>query len=119
MRFRHQNIDFEWTRDGSASPTTVLMSHGLSGIPTGYDEVVDDLVDDADVFRIDLRGHGRSGHAAGTYTVPYYTDDVIAFLEAVIAEPVVIIGHSLGGVIAHHIAATRPDLVNAVLCEDP
>jgi len=119
MRFTHQGIDFEWTRDGSATSKTVLMLHGLSGISTGYDEVVEDLADDADVFRIDLRGHGRSGHAAGTYTVPYYTDDVIAFLEAVIAEPVVIIGHSLGGVIAHHIAATRPDLVSAVLCEDP
>lgn len=119
MRFSHQNIDFEWTRDGSASATTVLMLHGLSGISTGYDEVVDDLVDDADVFRIDLRGHGRSGHAAGTYAVPYYTGDVVSFIEEVIGEPVVLVGHSLGGVIAHHIAAARPDLVRAVLCEDP
>jgi pimeloyl-ACP methyl ester carboxylesterase len=31
----------------------------------------------------------------------------------------VLVGHSLGGVIAHHIAATRPDLVRAALCEDP
>jgi pimeloyl-ACP methyl ester carboxylesterase len=31
----------------------------------------------------------------------------------------VLVGHSLGGVIAHHISATRPDLVRAVLCEDP
>ena len=119
MRFSHQNIDFEWSRDGSPSATTVLMLHGLSGISTGYDEVVDDLGDDADVFRIDLRGHGRSGHSAGTYSVPYYTSDVIAFMEEVIAEPVVLVGHSLGGVIAHHIAATRPDLVRSVLCEDP
>lgn len=119
MRFSHQSIDFEWSRDGSPGATTVLMLHGLSGISTGYDEVVDDLADDADVFRIDLRGHGRSGHAAGTYSVPYYTGDVIAFMEEVIAEPVVLVGHSLGGVIAHHISATRPDLVRAVLCEDP
>jgi len=119
MRFRHQNVDLEWTRDGSSSATTVLMLHGLSGISTGYDEVVDDLGDDADVFRIDLRGHGRSGHVADTYSVPYYTDDVVSFIEEVIGKPVVLIGHSLGGVIAHHIAATRPDLVRAVLCEDP
>ena len=119
MRFIHQNIDFEWTRDGSSSAKTVLMLHGLSGISTGYDEVVDDLADDADLFRIDLRGHGRSGHAAGTYSVPFYAGDVIAFMEEVIAEPVVLVGHSLGGVIAHHISATRPDLVRAVLCEDP
>ncbi|HEX3087049.1 MAG TPA: alpha/beta hydrolase [Ilumatobacteraceae bacterium] len=95
------------------------MLHGLSGISTGYDEVVGDLGDGADVFRIDLRGHGRSDHAPGTYSVPFYSDDVIAFIEEVIAEPVVLVGHSLGGVITHHITATRPDLVRSALCEDP
>jgi pimeloyl-ACP methyl ester carboxylesterase len=119
MRFNQRNIGFEWTRDGSPRATTVLMLHGLSGISTGYDEVVDDLGDSADVFRIDLRGHGRSDHAPGTYSVPFYSDDVIAFIEEVIAEPVVLVGHSLGGVITHHISATRPDLVRSALCEDP
>jgi pimeloyl-ACP methyl ester carboxylesterase len=119
MQFNHRNIGLEWSRDGSPRATTVLMLHGLSGISTGYDEVVDDLGDDADVFRLDLRGHGRSDHAPGTYSVPFYSDDVVAFIEEVIAEPVVLVGHSLGGVIAHHVTATRPDLVLAALCEDP
>jgi pimeloyl-ACP methyl ester carboxylesterase len=51
--------------------------------------------------------------------VPYYAGDVIAFIEEVIAQPVVLLGHSLGGVITHHITATRPDLVRSALCEDP
>ena len=111
MRFNHRNVGLEWSRDGSPRATTVLMLHGLSGISTGYDEVVDDLGDGADVFRLDLRGHGRSDRAPGTYSVPFYSDDVVAFIEEVIAEPVVLVGHSLGGVITHHITATRPDLV--------
>jgi pimeloyl-ACP methyl ester carboxylesterase len=119
VRFNQRNIGLEWSRDGSPRAATVLMLHGLSGISTGYDEVVDDLGDAADVFRMDLRGHGRSDHAPGTYSVPFYSDDVIAFIEEVIAKPVVLVGHSLGGVIAHHITATRPDLVLSALCEDP
>ncbi|MEP7114951.1 MAG: alpha/beta fold hydrolase [Ilumatobacteraceae bacterium] len=119
MRFNQRNIGFEWTRDGSPRAVTVLLLHGLSGISSGYDEVVEDLGDGADVFRLDLRGHGRSDHVPGTYSVPFYSDDVIAFIEEVIAEPVVLIGHSLGGVITHHITATRPDLVLSSLCEDP
>jgi pimeloyl-ACP methyl ester carboxylesterase len=95
------------------------MLHGLSGISSGYDEVVDELGDDADVFRLDLRGHGRSDHAPGTYSVPFYSDDVIAFIDEVVGEPVVMVGHSLGGVITHHITATRPELVLSALCEDP
>ena len=119
MRFNHRNMALQWTRDGSSRANTVLMLHGLSGISSGYDEVVEDLGDGADVFRLDLRGHGRSDHVPGTYSVPFYSDDVIAFIEEVIAEPVVLIGHSLGGVITHHITATRPDLVLSALCEDP
>ena len=119
MRFNQRNIGLEWSRDGSPRATTVLMLHGLSGISTGYDEVVDDLGDTADVFRLDLRGHGRSDHAPGTYSVPFYSDDVVAFIDEVIAEPVVLVGHSLGGVITHHITATRPELVLSALCEDP
>jgi len=119
MRFTHQNTGLEWVRDGSPRATKVLMLHGLSGISTSYDEVVEQLDLDADVYRIDLRGHGCSDHAAQTYTVPYYTADVVAFIEEVIGEPVVLAGHSLGGVITHHITATRPDLVRSALCEDP
>ena len=119
MRFLAGNIVLEWTRDGSPGAVKVLMLHGLSGISTSYDEVVEQLGTDADVFRIDLRGHGRSDHAPGTYTVPFYAADVVAFVEEVIGEPVVFVGHSLGGVIAHHITATRPDLVRSTLCEDP
>ncbi|MEP7045746.1 MAG: alpha/beta hydrolase [Ilumatobacteraceae bacterium] len=119
MRFNRGDIELEWSRDGSAVATKVLMLHGLSGISTGYDEAVDELGESADVYRVDLRGHGRSDRAPGSYSVPYYSDDVIAFIEEVVGEPVVLIGHSLGGVITHHITATRPDLVLSALCEDP
>jgi alpha-beta hydrolase superfamily lysophospholipase len=50
-----------WTRDGSSRAVAVLLLHGLSGISSGCDEVVDDLGASADVFRLDLRGHGRRG----------------------------------------------------------
>lgn len=119
MRFVHQSIGLTWTRDGSPGATKVLMLHGLSGISSSYDEVVAQLGAEADVFRIDLRGHGRSDHAAGTYSVPFYTADVVAFIEEVVGEPVVLIGHSLGGVITHHLTSSRPDLVRSALCEDP
>jgi esterase len=119
VRFAHRNIDLEYARHGSPTETQVLLLHGLSGISSSYDEIVEQLDGEAYVYRLDLRGHGRSDRAPGTYSVPHYTDDVIAFIESVIGAPVVLAGHSLGGVIAHHITATRPDLVRSALCEDP
>jgi pimeloyl-ACP methyl ester carboxylesterase len=117
--FHHDGVDLAVTRDGTSGGKAVLLLHGLSGISSSYDAVVRSLDPGLDISRLDLRGHGRSGRAPGTYTVPYYAADVAAFIEQVIGRPTVLAGHSLGGVITHHLAATRPDLVTAALCEDP
>jgi esterase len=121
MRFVHDGVGIEYTVDfASATGSPMLFLHGLSGASTTYDEVVELLRDlDRPIYRLDLRGHGKSDRAPDTYRVPYYAADVIAFIDSVIGRPVVLLGHSLGGVITHHIAATRPDLVLGALTEDP
>jgi pimeloyl-ACP methyl ester carboxylesterase len=117
-RFTHDGVALETRIEGGGSLPVVLL-HGLSGTMSTYDEVVRAIGNDVRVHRIDLRGHGRSARAPGTYTVPHYAADVVAYIEHVVGGPTVLVGHSLGGVITHHIAATRPDLVRAALCEDP
>ncbi len=120
MRFIHRNIALEWTRDGSRRAAKVLMLHGLSGISTSYDDVVEQLGADADVFRIDLRGHGRLGPCRwNLHGAVLHGRRGCVHRSRPLAEPVVLVGHSLGGVITHHITATRPDLVRSALCEDP
>jgi pimeloyl-ACP methyl ester carboxylesterase len=121
MRFVHDGVGIEYMVDfAAAGGAPLLFLHGLSGASTTYDEVVALLGDlDRPIYRLDLRGHGQSDRAPGTYSVPFYAADVIAFIESVVARPVVLLGHSLGGVITHHIAATRPDLILGALTEDP
>jgi pimeloyl-ACP methyl ester carboxylesterase len=59
------------------------------------------------VVRLDLRGHGASAHAPGTYLIDRYGADVAAVLERVAARPAVVVGHSLGGVAAWWFAQRR------------
>jgi pimeloyl-ACP methyl ester carboxylesterase len=120
MRFTH-DVSIEYSVDlPTAKGGPLLFLHGLSGILSTYDEVVASLADlGRPIYRLDLRGHGRSERAPGTYSVPFYAADVVAFIESVIGKPVVLVGHSLGGVITHHLAATRPDLIVGALTEDP
>ena len=68
---------------------------------------------------MDLRGHGRSDHAPGTYVLPRYGADVVAVLGSVASRPAVVVGNSLGGVVAWWVAQNHPDLVTAALLEDP
>lgn len=70
---------------------------------------------------IDLPGFGVSPPPATTWGAAGYASCVAAVLdEHAAAEPAVVIGHSFGGRIAVCLAASRPDLVRAlVLCGVP
>src|SRR5205085_8490496 len=44
---------------------------------------------------------------------------VVSFIEEVIAEACVVVGHSLGAVVGACLAARRPELVRGLFLEDP
>ena len=68
---------------------------------------------------LDLRGVGRSEAPEDGYTIPDLADDVAALCAEVgIVRPVVV-GHSLGGMIAPELAARHPDLPSALVLVDP
>jgi pimeloyl-ACP methyl ester carboxylesterase len=60
----------------------------------------------------DQRGHGRSGRGKRTHdTIDRLAQDLEAVLEAVVPTgPVVLVGHSMGGMTILALAARRPDL---------
>ncbi len=103
------------TADG---PPLVLI-HGVTDCWQGWLPVVPALAARWRLYTPDLRGHGRSGHAPGTYSIPEYTADIVAFLREVVGAPAVLVGHSLGAIIAVAVAAAAPERVAAVVLEDP
>lgn len=73
------------------------------------------------VVPLDLRGHGESDRPAprtGVYDVASFADDVLAVAGEAGAERPVVIGHSLGALVALACAA-RPGAVRAVVLVDP
>jgi pimeloyl-ACP methyl ester carboxylesterase len=116
-RFDRDGLSLAYDDDGSGPPIVLL--HGLSLSRRTWDRFIAGLEGRFRVVRLDQRGHGESSHAAGTYVLDTYLADTVAFLEAVVRGPSIVAGHSLGGVIGHGLAQTRPDLVRSVLLEDP
>jgi len=71
------------------------------------------LLRDFDLVRYDRRGYGRSVDAGLAVTVAEQVDDLVAVLDG---QPAVVVGHSMGGVIALTAAERHPELVRAVGC---
>jgi pimeloyl-ACP methyl ester carboxylesterase len=69
------------------------------------------------VFALDLRNHGRSPWAA-TMSFDEMAGDVASFIERHGLGPVTLIGHSLGGKVAMHLALTRPALIERLVVVD-
>ena len=60
-------------------------------------------------LRFDMRGHGESSGRLGSVPVSELVADAVTVLER--TGPAVVVGSSLGGLVAAHAAAARPDLV--------
>lgn len=97
---------------GGAGPP-VLLLHGLMGRAATWAPIARRLTAYGRVVGLDARGHGRSG-ARGPWTVARMAADAAELLH----EPAVVVGHSMGGLHGLALAATRPDLVRALVVED-
>ena len=94
-----------------ANGPMVVLLHGSGCDAADWAPVARRLPADWDVVCPDFRGHGRSSIPAEPFTLADLADDVVALIDRFGRHPVTWVGHSLGGMVAKHIAATRPDRV--------
>src|SRR5690348_4089430 len=104
---------------GSGAKTVVLV-HGWMVSGAGYGALTEAL--DLSGIRVlvpDLRGTGESGRPDSGHTIEGHAADVLAVADAEGAKSFVVVGHSMGGVIAQWIAATHPDRVSGAVLISP
>lgn len=96
------------------APVTVVLAHGWTLDERTWAPVVRALVA-KDRFRVvtyDHRGHGLSDPAAeGTATIAQLGDDLAELITARIEGPVVLAGHSMGGMAIMALGERHPELV--------
>lgn len=110
--------DLHVHRYGPAGPVRLLAIHGLTGHGRRWETLADTYLPDIAIAAPDLLGHGRSSWSA-PWTMDANAAAMAALVEASAAGPVVVVAHSFGGAIALHLAASRPDLVSALVLLDP
>ncbi|HYN87162.1 MAG TPA: alpha/beta hydrolase [Ardenticatenaceae bacterium] len=70
------------------------------------------------VVAVDLRGHGQSDKPHQQYTMQAFADDVGWMCEQLNIVKPVIVGHSMGGVVAFDVATRFPALPSAIVLLD-
>jgi 3-oxoadipate enol-lactonase len=103
-----------WTAGTPTDPTVVLL-HGATLDHHSWDPQVDALADRFHVVVPDLRDHGAS---TGRFDYRAAVADVLALLDRLPAERVVLVGLSLGGNIAQEVVHREPDRVLALVGAD-
>ncbi|SDG97721.1 Pimeloyl-ACP methyl ester carboxylesterase [Klenkia brasiliensis] len=96
---RGVTVDLATTTEGSGPPLVLL--HGITEDASFWAPVVPLLTPWATVTTVDLRGHGASPDGGG-YDLEDMADDVAATFGD---EPPLVVGHSLGGLLAVVVAA--------------
>lgn len=70
------------------------------------------------IVRYDVRGHGLSEATPGPYTMSGLADDLAGVVDTLALKSVVVVGLSLGGMIALALTARRADLVRGLVLMD-
>ena len=104
--------------EGPPNGPTMLLLHGVTRCWRDWEPLLPALTSAWRVVAIDHRGHGGSGRAT-RYCVTDFVEDIVRFVSQEISGPLVILGHSLGAMVAAAVAADVPELVRGVVLEDP
>src|SRR5215831_2266173 len=97
--------------EAGAGPA-VLLLHGLGGAASNWVSIAPALAARCGVLVPELPGHGGStALPAPVLTLDPYADRVAALLRT----PALVVGHSLGGVVALRLALRHPQLVRGVV----
>ena len=104
--------------DGPNNAVPVVFIHGVTSSGRTWEWLPEEVTRGRRIVRLDLRGHGRSIHTPGQYRLADYGGDVVGVLRE-LGTPAVLVGHSLGGVIAWWVAQNHPASVIAGFLEDP
>ncbi len=119
VKLKHGAIHYGWS--GPVDGEVIVMIHGFSTPRFVFMKNVGALADAGyRVLTYDHYGRGYSDRPAVDYDKTLYDDELLELLDALkIAEPINLVGYSMGGGIAAVFAGTHPERVKQLVLMSP
>ncbi len=108
-------VTLEYVEYGQNSKTPVLLLHGYTDSWRSFEHVITKFPNDYYVVAITQRGHGGSSKPSHKYQIKDFSDDAAAFLLQKGIKQCVVVGHSLGGLVAQQFAIDYPHHTRAIV----
>jgi non-heme chloroperoxidase len=108
-------IRLRYAAQGASDAPAVLMLHGITDSWFSFSRVLSLLPPDLRAVVPDQRGHGDSDKSASDFTLDSMAADAVALLDALGISRAIVVGHSMGSLVAQRVAARAGDRVMSLL----
>ena len=113
------DLTIHYYRTGGSGKPQIILLHGVMDNGLCWTPVARDLREHYDVIMTDARGHGQTGGSVEDCSYKHLAADAVGLIEALGLDQPYLFGHSLGAMTSIMLAANHPELVRAVVLEDP
>jgi haloalkane dehalogenase len=103
------------SHDSECTKPPILLIHGFGAAIDHWRDNIPALAENYTVYAIDLLGFGRSEKPSTNYSIYLWVDQVVEFWQKFINAPMVIIGNSIGALVATIAASHHPEIASGVV----
>lgn len=114
-RVTARGVDFHVSEAGPADGRPVLALHGWPQHHWAYRSLLADPPEGLRIIAPDLPGYGWSGPAPHKWAKEDVVTDLVALMDAMGLDRVLLVGHDWGGYIGHLLALRVPERIDAYL----
>ena len=108
-------VKLEYAEQGTANGTPVIFLHGYTDSWHSFQSVLPYLPSNVHAYALSQRGHGDSDRPSTDYAMSDFAADVADFMKQLKIGPAIIVGHSMGGLIAQQFVLDHPQLSKALV----
>lgn len=109
------DVRMEYVEKGDPNGLPVLFLHGVTDSWHSFERVLPLLPERYRAFALTARGHGDSSKPETGYRIADMSRDLEAFMDALELPRAVIVGHSMGSMVAQRFAVDHPERLSGLV----